>query len=319
MLKKLHFLVDRAVLKCCFSRTMNALIGIKSALRARSGWSVGTVFSGLAAVFLASCHSDLPGDVDRVAPYAALGKPSAQAAEAAPSSRIISGSPPAPAQAQADAFAPRPKERPGLATQWGRQMKSPFTHTQFTRAGSKPHGIDMIYYNDAEGLAAMGMNRNKVAAMQQAAGGIVEWGIRGGMGMLTTYKPWGSAHRYVEGRHGGGYSIVVKNACKARVMVVLSVDGLDVLDGKPAAVTRPGYVIEPGQTLEVKGFRTSFDEVAAFKFSTVGASYAQSRHGDTRNVGVIGLAAFLEKGADPWTWMPDEIKRRQDANPFATR
>lgn len=301
---------------------MNALIGIKSALRARGGLFSGMFFSGVAAVFLAGCQADFPGGASQEGAYKPLAEAPAPAAGAVPSSRIISGSPPASAPARttaADAFAPRPKERPGLATQWGRQVKSPFQRTEFTRATSKPHGVDMIYYNDAEGLKAMGMNRNKISAMQTAAGGIVEWGIRGGVGMLATYKPWGSAHRYVEGRHGGGYSIVVKNACKARVMVVLSVDGLDVLDGKPASVSRPGYVIEPGETLEVKGFRTSYDEVATFKFSTVGASYAQTRHGDTRNVGVIGLAAFLEKGADPWTWMPDEIKRRQDANPFATR
>ena len=39
------------------------------------------------------------------------------------------------------------------------------------------------------------------------------------------------------------------------------------------------------------------DAVAAFEFSGVGASYANLRHGDTRNVGVIGLAVFTERGA----------------------
>jgi len=33
---------------------------------------------------------------------------------------------------------------------------------------------------------------------------------------------------------------------------------------------------------------------------------------------VIGLAAYLEKGSDPWVWMPHEINRRETANPFAT-
>ena len=76
--------------------------------------------------------------------------------------------------------------------------------------------------------------------------------------------------------------------------------------------------IAPGATVEIKGFRTSYDAVAAFKFSSVSQSYAQTRHGDTRNVGVIGLAAYLEKGTDPWTWMPEEIDQRNTANPFAT-
>jgi len=96
------------------------------------------------------------------------------------------------------------------------------------------------------------------------------------------------------------------------------VDGLDVLDGKPASTKRPGYVISPGDTVEIKGFRTSYEAVAAFKFSSVSQSYANTRHGDTRNVGVIGLAAYLEQGTDPWKWMPKEIEKRDTANPFAT-
>jgi hypothetical protein len=99
---------------------------------------------------------------------------------------------------------------------------------------------------------------------------------------------------------------------------VVSVDGLDVLDGKPASTKRPGYVIAPGATVEIKGFRTSYEAVAAFKFSSVSQSYANTRHGDTRNVGVIGLAAYLEKGTDPWKWMPKEIEQRDTARPFAT-
>lgn len=124
--------------------------------------------------------------------------------------------------------------------------------------------------------------------------------------------------RFVQGSSGASYSIVIKNVCKCRVQVVLSVDGLDVLDGKPASVNRAGYVIEPGKTLAVEGFRTSYDRVAEFQFSSVSQSYANLRHGDTRNVGVIGLAAYIEKGADPWTWMPTEVNQRQTANPFAT-
>jgi hypothetical protein len=42
------------------------------------------------------------------------------------------------------------------------------------------------------------------------------------------------------------------------------------------------------------------------------------RHGNTRNVGVIGLAVFTQKNVDPWTWMPSEIHTRETANPFST-
>ena len=67
---------------------------------------------------------------------------------------------------------------------------------------------------------------------------------------------------------------------------------------------------QPGKTLEIEGFRTSTNTVAAFEFSSVSNSYANLRHGNTRNVGVIGIAVFTQKGVNPWTWMPDEVKQR---------
>ena len=234
---------------------------------------------------------------------------------AKPSDGLRSGS---SAVSESEAFAKPVKERPGLATQWGESVKSPLGDTRFTRASTKPHGVDAIFYNDAEGLKAMGAKDMRVDGMQKAAGGILEWGVRGNFGLLPAYKSYGNYRRFVEGKAGGSYSIAVKNVCKSRIQVVISVDGLDVLDGKPAGTSRPGYVISPGETLEIKGFRTSYDAVAAFKFSSVSQSYANTRHGDTRNVGVIGLAAFLERGSDPWTYMPKEIQQRSTAQPFAT-
>lgn len=228
---------------------------------------------------------------------------------------------PANAQvASSEAFAQPAKERPGLATTWGNLVKQPLGDLRFSRATPSPVGVDAIFYNNREGLEAMGGKDEKVSGMQVAAGGIIEWGIKGSIGMLPAYKSWvNQGHRrFVQGSHGAEYSIVVKNCCKCRVQVVLSVDGLDVIDGKPASVKRPGYIIDPDQTLTVKGFRTSYDTVAAFQFSSVSESYANMRHGETRNVGVIGLAAFTEKGFDPWTWMPQEIKMRDTAQPFAT-
>ena len=77
-----------------------------------------------------------------------------------------------------------------------------------------------------------------------------------------------------------------------------------------------GYIIAPGETLEIHGWRTGPVSVARFRFSSVAGSYANLRHGDHRNVGVIGLAVFDEKGVDPWKWMPDEVGDRFAAAPF---
>ena len=209
------------------------------------------------------------------------------------------------------------QDRPGLATGWGDEKNSQMSYTNFTRASSKPAGTGVIFYNDPEGIAAMTSRKQKVGAMQTAAGEMVEWGIKGRFGFLPTYKEYGYGRRLVAGKKGSSYSIVVKNRCKSALEIVASVDGLDVQDGKAASYSKRGYIIEPGETLEIEGFRTSENKVAAFEFSSVSGSYANLKHGDTRNVGVIGIAVFTQKGVNPWKWTGNEISRRDGASPFA--
>lgn len=208
-------------------------------------------------------------------------------------------------------------ERPGLATGWGAERNSEMSYTSFVRASSKPAGTDAIFYNDSEGIKAMSRAPEKVGPMQTAAGSLVEWGIKGGSGYLPAYKEYGYGRRLVGGSKGGRYSIVVKNRCKSALEIVASVDGLDVMDGKTAGFSKRGYIVYPGETLEIDGFRKSESKVAAFEFSGVSDSYANLRHGDTRNVGVIGLAVFTQKGVDPWKWSSSEVGRRNSASPFA--
>lgn len=212
------------------------------------------------------------------------------------------------------------EERPGLATGQGEQVESPWNRQSFVRASaSKPAGTGVIYYNNREGIEAMTGYKEKVDGMQRAAGDMIEWGVKGGFGYLPSYQTYGPGRRFVVGSRDSSYSIVLKNRCKSRLEVVLSVDGLDVIDGKTAGFSKRGYVIGSGETLEVEGWRTGPDTVARFKFSTVAGSYANLAHGDHRNVGVIGLAVFTEQGVDPWTWMPREVDRRMNADPFARK
>lgn len=216
-----------------------------------------------------------------------------------------------------DAILNNPKERPGLATGWGDEKQSSISRTGFTRASSKPAGTDVIYYNDKAGISAMGTRLERVAAMQAAAGGLVEWGLKGRGGFLTAYKEFGQGRRLVAANAGGAYAIVVKNRSGRPLEVVASVDGLDVMDGRAASFSKRGYIVSPGRTLEIEGFRTSMERVAAFTFSSVEDSYANRRHGDTRNVGVIGIAVFPPKGPSPWASAPDDADLRNQANPFA--
>lgn len=100
---------------------------------------------------------------------------------------------------------------------------------------------------------------------------------------------------FIEARDGTNYTIKLKNNLGQRVMVVVSVDGLDVVSGKNAAETDNGYIIDPHDSVEIKGYRISDDDSAAFVFTSKGKSYVQNVKGNARNCGVIGVRAFSEK------------------------
>lgn len=277
MLEKMHLRIDARIFKCWFSSIMKRKLA-------------HVLGASLVAILINSCATGPSGSYGEAAYKEIRGG--------------VEKTKPA-------------EDRPGLATGWGKEIQSEYHVKPFVRASSKPAGTDVIYYNDREGIKAMSDYKERVSPMQSAAGGLVEWGIRGGVSYLPSYKEGGYGRRYIAGDSGGTYSIVVKNRCKSALEIVASVDGLDVQDGKSAAFTKRGYFVDPGKTIEIQGFRTSYRTVAAFKFSSVANSYANMRHGNTRNVGVIGLAVFTQKNVDPWTWMPSEIHTRETANPFS--
>lgn len=344
MLEKQHNGIDARVLKCCFSSTMKRNM-IWTVSRARGG--VLFLAAVAATVWLSGCASQAPygspsrsnSDFIGAAPEATIpgvpAEPSTDVTNIVTAGNrsglgainrndidaILNNTDRKPKPAASSESKPRKKaaeERPGLATGFGDSVQSPWNRQAFTRESSKPDGTGVVFYNNREGIDAMTGSKWKMSPLETAAGEKLEWGIKGGFGYLLTYKTWTSdQRRFVVGKQDANYSIVLKNRCKSRLEVVLSVDGLDVIDGKSASFSKRGYVIAPEETLEVKGWRTSPDTVARFKFSTVAGSYANLAHGDHRNVGVIGLAVFTEKGVDPWTWMPREVNDRLNADPFA--
>ena len=103
---------------------------------------------------------------------------------------------------------------------------------------------------------------------------------------------------WVAGTPGAKYSIAVANAVGGRVMAVMSVDGVNVLNGQTASVDQSGYVFNGYQRYEVTGWRKSNQEVAAFEFVASPSSYA-ARTGRPANVGVIGVALFNERVYQP--------------------
>ncbi len=110
-------------------------------------------------------------------------------------------------------------------------------------------------------------------------------------GELDQYPHLGQ--RWVAGAPGHRYSVQLRNRTGERVLVVLSVDGVNAITGQTASPEQSGYVLEPWQSSEITGWRKSNDEVAQFVFTRQGDSYA-SRTGRPANVGVIGIAVFQQ-------------------------
>jgi hypothetical protein len=101
---------------------------------------------------------------------------------------------------------------------------------------------------------------------------------------------------FIEAKDGSEYTIEIKNNTWSRILTVCSVDGLDILTGKAAIESNPGYVINAYNVGKFDGFRVSNDKIAKFVFGSKGSSYAADKgDGSERNVGVIGIRLFQEK------------------------
>ena len=101
---------------------------------------------------------------------------------------------------------------------------------------------------------------------------------------------------YVQGNANERYIIRITNPTPNRVEAVVTVDGLDVVDGENGDLRKRGYVVPPYGETRIEGFRTSSADVATFRFSAVSDSYA-GKKGKARNVGVIAVALFEEEAA----------------------
>lgn len=99
--------------------------------------------------------------------------------------------------------------------------------------------------------------------------------------------------QWIAGTPGHRYRVRLTNRSDERVLVVLSVDGVNAVTGETADPAQTGYVLGPWQTTDVDGWRKSHEQVAGFVFTDLGDSYA-ARTARPQHVGVIGIAEFEE-------------------------
>ncbi len=241
---------------------------------------------------------------------------------AGPSTGVAAYEPPPPSTYQAHssstpiAQAEPVPERPGLGTTFGEQVYAPISFAPFVRASGNPWADVVLHYNDADGVNSHAeyLGTRPQPLEVYAGDGSLAVALVDDAGR-TLPGLQANGRTLIVGADGQRYKIIVRNATTARFEVVASVDGLDVIDGKPADPNRRGYIVDPHDVLVIDGFRTSDANVAAFRFGRVADSYAAQTSGD-RNVGVVGLAIFSERGA---VWTRGELNLRDTANPFPQR
>ncbi|MGJ7532764.1 MULTISPECIES: hypothetical protein [unclassified Variovorax] len=202
-----------------------------------------------------------------------------------------------------------------LGTQWGEGLESK-TRTVITkRLSDQPDDVALLGYNEASAVRrSVGSNPESRLSLMLADGD-VEWSVLGEdsrpLPLQRARRGSGGEDMFrLAGVQGSRYTLRFRNLSERNYEVIATVDGLDVLNGKPGSLRNGGYVLRPLQALTIEGFRKSENEVAAFRFSAPGRAYAANTEaGDVRNIGVIGAALFeLEERDAP-------RRQRRDATP----
>jgi len=126
---------------------------------------------------------------------------------------------------------------------------------------------------------------------------------------------WHEGRAYVVGRPGNEYQLEFRNRSGEDLLAIMSVDGVNVITGQTASLTEGGgYVFSPWEQTSIRGWRKSMKDIAAFYFTSLGDSYA-ARTGRPDNVGVIGVALYQRKRAEPppTTYAPEPWRERHDS------
>ncbi|MBB3638621.1 MULTISPECIES: hypothetical protein [Variovorax] len=222
-----------------------------------------------------------------------------------------SGSVAATATPSAAPAAPAPQ----LGTQWGEGIESRTRTVVTKRLSDQPDDVASLGYNEASAVRrAVGGNPERRLSLMLADGD-VEWSVLDEDGrplpLQRARRGAGGDEMFrLAGVEGSRYTLRFRNLSERSYELIATVDGLDVLSGKPGSLRNGGYVLQPLQSITIEGFRKSQNEVAAFRFSAPGRAYAANTEaGDVRNIGVIGAALFeLEERNAP-------RRQRRDAAP----
>ena len=159
--------------------------------------------------------------------------------------------------------------------------------TNSSPAGRRPYARKLLAASLAAALAFAAGSSAACAAV-----GTLDVVTRDNGQVLPVYPKDG--RRWIVGAPGREYSVRVCNRTGARVLAVMSVDGVNIVTGDTAAPAQSGYVLSAWECADINGWRKSMERTAAFYFTELPDAYA-TRTGRPENVGVIGVAFFREK------------------------
>lgn len=101
--------------------------------------------------------------------------------------------------------------------------------------------------------------------------------------------------RYIEALKGAEYDLRIRNPLGVRVAVALSVDGMNTIDARrSSAWSASKWVIEPYQTITIRGWQMSSARARRFYFTSEKDSYG-AKLGQTTNLGIISAVFFRER------------------------
>jgi hypothetical protein len=108
---------------------------------------------------------------------------------------------------------------------------------------------------------------------------------------------WARGRRYIEALKGVEYELRIRNPLGVRVAVALSVDGMNTIDARrSSAWDASKWVIEPYQTITIRGWQMSSARARRFYFTSEKDSYG-AKLGQTANLGIISAVFFRERSA----------------------
>lgn len=217
------------------------------------------------------------------------------------------------------------KSRPGLGTQLGHELSDSSKAAVFYRQSSGvPDAVGTFHYNDEEGAKLMaGLQGRPVR--RSGAFDLIPGKLR----VSVTGGYWNSSKTldhyeagndfFVIGSPGASYGLKLENRTNRRMEVVISVDGLDLLDGQPASVKKSGYIIPAKSSVLVRGMRVG-GKLYSLEFGAVSQARASTAFGQkgARNVGVVGMACYEEDEAARRRVQVEENYVRQGARAFGS-